>query len=261
MSQFTFAAQNTDNAHTIILVGNTCNPYQNMESKYPVCYLGKYVIDCETGQTKDASTVLIETETFGGIWAHNLGRTNVMDLFKSRDLDSSLVCHALATAPENNRYTMQLMNIFETLEFKASLDSEIFWRIRTMIDTAIGRHSIGFKCAELDIPVLLKNGGLAVSTVTVGRTFGLSYNDLSQTKLAKFNRKVGKFNGHRKPWQNMIGPDNTLETAKVAAWQAYNSKSNILNKFEITTASVSALSEFILKRLKSQPIRSLDNFI
>jgi len=59
----------------------------------------------------------------------------------------------------------------------------------------------------------------------------------------------------------MIGPDNTLETAKVAAWQAYNSKSNILNKFEITTASVSALSEFILKRLKSQPIRSLDNFI
>ena len=262
MSQFTFAAQNTDNAsHITVLVGNTSCPYQNMDGQYPTSYLGKNVVDRETGETKDASTVCIETEKFGGVWPHNLTRTKVMDLFQDRSLDANLVCHALAVAPESNHYTMELMNIFETPKFKASLNTEVFWRIRTMVDTAIGRHSIGFKSAELDIPVMIENGGLAVSAVTVGRTFGLSYNDLSLTKLAKFNRKVGKSNGHRKPWQNMVGlTDDTLETAKVAAWQAHNSRPDVLNKFEITTESVAALSDFILKRLKSQPIRSLDNF-
>jgi len=260
VTQFTFAAQNTDNAaHTTVLVGNTSDPYQNMESEFPVVYCGKYVVNRETGKTEDATTVSIETEAFGGIWAHGLTRTKVMDLFKDRALDASIFCHALSVAPESNTHNVQLMNIFETPEFKASLEEEIFWRVRTMVDAAIGRYSVGFKCAELDIPVMIEDG-LAVSTVTVGRTFGLSYNDLSLTKLAKFNRKVGKSNGHRKPWQNMIGLENTLETAKVAAWQAHNSRPDVLNKFEITTESVAALSGFILKRLKSQPIRSLDNF-
>ena len=260
MTQFTFAAQNTDNSsHTTVLVGNTSCPYQNMESEFPVSYLGKYVVNRETGKTEDATTVSIETEAFGGIWAHGLTRTKVMDLFKDRARDASICCHAVSVAPEANAHNVQLMNIFETPEFKASLEEEIFWRVRTMVDAAIGRYSVGFKCAELDIPVMIEDG-LAVSTVTVGRTFGLSYNDLSQTKLAKFNRKVGKSNGHRKPWQNMIGLENTLETAKVAAWQAHNSRPDVLNKFEITTESVAALSGFILKRLKSQPIRSLDNF-
>lgn len=259
--KFTFAAQNKDKKNlTTVLVGNTSSPYQNMESKLPVTYLGKYTVNSETGKLEDASTAAIETETYRGIWAHGLTRTKVMDLFKDRALDANLFCYSLASSPVSNSHTVKFHNIFQAPDFLKSLSDEIFWRIRTIVDPAIGRYSTGFKCGELDIPTQ-RGEKIMISSVVVGRTFGLSYNDLSQTKLAKFNRKVGKFNGHRKPWQNISGPDNTLASAKVAAWQAYNSKSNILNKFEITTASVAALSGFIHKRLKSQPIRSLDNFM
>ena len=103
-----------------------------------------------------------------------------------------------------------------------------------------------------------------VSSVAVGRMFGLSYDDMTYTRLGKFNHRVGAGNGPRTKWvgREIVSYDGTeISTAKHIGWQKRQNSMKVLIKFEITQASVATLASFIHNRLKNIPFRSLDNIV
>ena len=59
-------------------------------------------------------------------------------------------------------------------------------------------------------------------------------------------------------WVGLSGEGDTLQAEKVAAWQAHNSRPDVLNKFEISNESVIALANAVHRRIEAQPIRTLD---
>ena len=257
MSKFTIAAQNSDKANLITLfAGNTSGAYQVMAGLKPSTHFLKVEIDRNTGKTMDVNTASIETTSWG-IWGHRFGLTKMMDHFKDRDLDAELVNFAMASAPISNAYTSEAMAILSTPESRSSTYKEVLWRVRTLVDPGLGHHSAGFKGAELDIPTY-RGKKMLVSSVVIGRTFGLDTTQMYTGKLGHFSRRVGKFNGNRKPWIGLVGDNDTLQAEKVAAWQAHNSRPDVLNKFEITNESVIALANAVHRRLEAQPIRTLD---
>ena len=258
MTKFTLAAQNTDKAnHISIFASATEGAYQVMPGLKPTTHFLKLEVDRETAEVKDLNAATIETETYGGVWGHGFHRTNVMDQFKDRDLDAQLVNYGMAAAPFSNTYTAEVMALTGTPEFRKSLFTEVVWRVRTLCDSGIGNHSAGFKGAALDIPTY-RGRQILISSVVIGRTFGLSTTQMRQGILGRFNHRVGKFNGSRKPWVGLSGEGDTLQAEKVAAWQAHNSRPDVLNKFEISNESVIALANAVHRRIEAQPIRTLD---
>lgn len=260
MTKFTIAAQNTDKANLVTLfAGSTTGAYQVMPGLRPTTHFLRVEVDRDTAEVKDLNAATIETEKYGGVWGHGFHRTNVMNQFKDRDLDAELVNYGMAAAPFSNTYTAEVMALAGTPEFRKSLFTEVVWRVRTLVDSGIGNHSAGFKGAAQDIPTYRGNS-IFVSSVVIGRTFGLDTVQMRQGILGRFNHRVGKFNGSRKPWVGLSGEGDTLQTEKVAAWQAYNSRPDVLNKFEISNESVIALANAVHRRIEAQPIRTLDTY-
>ena len=258
MTKFTIAAQNTDKAnHFSLFVGATEDPYQVMRGKKPTTHFLKAEVDRETAEVKDLSAATIETEKYGGVWGHGFQRTKLMDQFKDRDLDAQLVNYGMAAAPFSNTYTAEVMALTGTPEFRKSLFTEVVWRVRTLVDSGIGNYSAGFKGAAQDIPTYRGNN-IFVSSVVIGRTFGLDTVQMRQGILGRFNHRVGRANGNRQPWVGLSGEGDTLQAEKVAAWQAHNSRPDVLNKFEISNESVIALANAVHRRIEAQPIRTLD---
>ena len=117
----------------------------------------------------------------------------------------------------------------------------------------------GSKGAEMDIPTY-RGQAIFVSAVALGRAFGLTYDDLINGAMAKFNHRIGRGNGPRKAWDALRDTD-TLEAHKLAAWYDYHNRSDVLNKIEITPESVATLADVIRRKLDNHPIRSLDQHI
>ena len=109
-------------------------------------------------------------------------------------------------------------------------------------------------------PTLSRAGHIFVSSVVIGRTFGLDTVQMRQGILGRFNHRVGRANGNRQPWIGLSGEGDTLQAEKVAAWQAHNARPDVLNKFEISNESVIALANAVHRRIEAQPIRTLDTF-
>ena len=259
MSKFTIATQNSDKANLITLfAGNTSGAYQVMAGLKPSTHYLKVEVDLESGLCRDVNTASIETTNYG-IYGAGFHRTALMENFKGkeRDLDAELVNYGWASAPFSNTYTQSVMALTGTPEFRKSLFTEVVWRVRTLVDSGIGNHSVGFKGAALDIPTY-RGKQILISSVVIGRTFGLSATQMRQGILGRFNHRVGKFNGNRQPWVGIVGENETLQAEKVAAWQAHNARPDVLNKFEISTQSVIALTDAIHRRIEAQPIRTLD---
>lgn len=257
MTKFTIAAQNTDNAkHITLFSGATSGQHQVMVGLKPTTHFLKATINRETGKTEDISPANIESTNWG-VWGHGFSRTTVMDHFKENAYDATLVNFGMSESPISNSLTSEVMSILYTPESRASTLIEVLWRIRTMVDAGLGNHTAGFKKAEMDIPTY-RGEKIFISSVVIGRMFGLDTIQMVTGKLGKFNHRVGRSNGPRKPWVNLIGDSDSLESAKVAAWQEYNARADVLNKFEITTNSVAQLADAVHRRLASQPIRTLD---
>ena len=197
MSKFTIAAQNTDKANLITLfAGATSGQNQVMVGLKPTTHFLKATIDRETGKTLDISPAMIESTNWG-IWGHGFGRTTVMDHFKDPDLNAEVVNFGMSEAPTSNSLTSEGMSILSTPESRASTLVEILWRIRTMVDSGLGAMSPGFKKAEMDIPTYRGNT-IFISSVVIGRMFGLDTLQMVTGKLGKFNHRVGRSNGPRK---------------------------------------------------------------
>ena len=257
MSKFTIAAQNTDKANMVnLFAGATSGRYQVMEGLKPTTHFLKVEVNRNTAEVKNLSAATIETTGYG-VWGHGFHDGNLMHNFKDRELDAVLVTFGMGSAPFSNTYTAEMAAITSTPEFRKSLFTEVVWRIRTLVDSGLGNHSAGFKGAALDIPTYRGNN-IFISSVVIGRTFGLDTTQMRQGFLGRFNHRVGKYNGSRKPWVGLSGEGDTLQAEKVAAWQAHNSRPDVLNKFEITNESVIALANAIHRRLEAQPIRTLD---
>jgi len=259
MTKFTIAAQNTDKANHISLFASaTEGAYQVMTGKKPTTHFLKVEVNRDTAEVRDLTAATIETESYG-VWGHGFHRTNLMDQFKDRDLDAQLVNYGMAAAPFSNTYTAEIMALTGTPEFRKSLFTEVVWRVRTLVDSGIGNHTAGFKGAAQDIPTYRGNS-IFVSSVVIGRTFGLDTVQMRQGILGRFNHRVGRANGNRQPWIGLSGEGDTLQAEKVAAWQAHNARPDVLNKFEISNESVIALANAVHRRIEAQPIRTLDTY-
>ena len=259
MTKFTIAAQNTDKANLVTLfAGSTTGAYQVMPGLRPTTHFLRVEIDRDTAEVKDLNAATIETTGYG-VWGHGFHRTKLMDQFKDRDLDAQLVNYGMGEAPFSNTYTAEVMALTGTPEFRKSLFTEVVWRVRTLCDSGIGNHSAGFKGAALDIPTY-RGRQILISSVVIGRTFGLDTVQMRQGILGRFNHRVGKFNGSRKPWVGLSGEGETLQAEKVAAWQEHNARPDVLNKFEISNESVIALANAVHRRIEAQPIRTLDTY-
>lgn len=263
MTKFTLAAQNTNNANHVTLFSSaTSGQNQVMPGRKPSTHFLKSTIDVETAETLDVNSATIESTNWGA-WGHGFSRTNVMENFKENALDAQLINFAMAEAPISNSMTSKVMSILSTPESRKSTLVEVLWRIRTMVDPALGAHTAGFKKAEMDIPTF-RGEHIFISSVVIGRMFGLDTIQMVTGKLGKFNHRVGRSNGHRKPWISLLADKDwgtegeELQSAKVAAWAKHNARPDVLNKFEITTNSVAALADAVHRRLEAQPLRTLD---
>tara|TARA_R110000744_G_scaffold121733_1_gene226507 strand:+ start:275 stop:1060 length:786 start_codon:yes stop_codon:yes gene_type:complete len=257
MSKFTIAAQDSAKANMLnLFVGATTGRYQVMEGLKPTTHFLKVEVNRNTAEVKNLSAATVETTGYG-VWGHGFHDTGMMYNFKDRELDAQIVTFGMGSAPFSNTYTAEMSAITSTPEFRKSLFTEVVWRVRTLVDSGLGNHSAGFKGAALDIPTY-RGRQIFISSVVIGRTFGLSSMRMRQGILGRFNHRVGKYNGSRKPWVGMVGEGETLQAEKVAAWQAHNSRPDVLNKFEISNESVDALANAVHRRIEVQPIRTLD---
>ena len=264
MTTFNFIAEHTNSSNSVdILMGQNSGKQDTYNEMADAVYWGKYTVDKNTGKLTDISTA--SAQDLGSYAMVNGGVANgLMDLFSFKDdLNSELINTILATAPFNNHHTMEMQNIFATPEFSDSLLKEVIWHVRKVFDQSIGQMESGTKGAEMDIPVFRRNKML-VSSVALGRMFGLSYKDLTFTRLGKFNHRVGAGNGPRTKWagREIVSYEGTeITTAKHIAWQKRQNSMKVLNKFEITQESIATLASFIHNRLKNIPFRSLDNIV
>ena len=257
MSKFTIAAQNSHKENMLnLFVGATSGRYQVMEGLKPTTHFLKVEVNRNTAEVKNLIAATIETTGYG-VWGHGFHDGNLMHNFKDASMDAQIVTFGMGSAPFSNTYTAEMAAITSTPEFRKSLFTEVVWRVRTLVDSGLGNHSAGFKGAALDIPTY-RGRQIFISSVVIGRTFGLSSMRMRQGILGRFNHRVGKYNGSRKPWVGMVGEGETLQAEKVAAWQAHNSRPDVLNKFEISNESVDALANAVHRRIEVQPIRTLD---
>ena len=265
MTTFNFIAEHTKpSSNSVdILMGQNSGKQDTYNEMADAVYWGKVTVDKVTGKVTNIGTA--SAQDVGSYAMVSGGVDNgLMDRFSFKDdLNSELINTALSSAPFNNHHTMEMQNIFATPEFADSLLKEVIWHVRKVFDQSIGQMESGTKGAEMDIPVFRRNKML-ISSVALGRMFGLSYKDMSYTRLGKFNHRVGAKNGARTKWvgREIVSYDGTkISTAKHIAWQKRQNSMKVLNKFEITQESVATLASFIHNRLKTIPFRSLDNIV
>ena len=255
MAKFNVAAQHQDSARLIdVYQGNTVGTYGLMVDSL---YVGKIVINTQTGKVEDLGTASWQVNSWGTM-ASGSGRTKLFRAFDQVN-DPGLIAMALGNAPADNHKTSLIRAITGTPEFKASIYKETAWGIRRFIDPNLGMWESGSKGAEMDIPTY-RGQSIFVSAVALGRAFGLSKDDMVNGAMAKFNHRVGKSNGPRKAWDALRDADK-LEAHKLAAWYDYHNRSDVLNKIEITPQSVATLADVIRRKLDNHPIRSLDQHI
>ena len=265
MTTFNFIAEHTNpSSNSVdILMGQNSGKQDTYNEMADAVYWGKITVDKVTGKVTNIGTA--SAQDVGSYAMVSGGVDNgLMDRFSFQDdLNSVLINTILATAPFNNHHTSELQNIFSTPEFSDSLLKDVIWHLRKVFDQSIGQMESGTKGAEMDIPVFRRNK-MMVSSVAVGRMFGLSYDDMTYTRLGKFNHRVGAGNGPRTKWvgREIVSYEGTeISTAKHIGWQKRQNSMKVLNKFEITQASVATLASFIHNRLKNIPFRSLDNIV
>ena len=257
MTKYILAAESQqDTDETYLLMGHTgLGAYQQMANRF---YMGRLTLNRVTGKAEDLGTAMFECFPHS-TWANGLVHTRLFNAF-NEVRDAALINTVLGTAPESNSHTSEVHSIAGTPEFITSLYSNVVWGIRRMVDPNVGMWEVGSAGAEMDIPTY-RGKSIFVSAVALGRAFGLDKNELDHGPMAKFNHRIGKARGPRKPWQRM-GSSEGLEVAKVAAWNDYhNSGTGRLNKIEITPESVDTLATVIRRKIESLPIRSLDAFI
>ena len=257
MTKYILAAESTQTSdETYLLMGHTgLGAYQQMANRF---YTGRMTLNRVTGKVEDLSTAMIETLPYS-TWAHGLVHTRRYKAF-DEVRSAGLINTALGTAPVSNSHTSEVHSIAGTPEFITSLYSNVVWAIRRMVDPNVGNWEVGSAGAEMDIPTY-RGKSIFVSSVALGRAFGLDKNELDHGPMAKFNHRIGRARGPRKAWERM-GTSEGIEVAKVAAWHDYhNSGAGRLNKIEITPESIDTLATVIRKKIENTPIRSLDAFI
>lgn len=254
MTKYILAAESQqDTDETYLLMGHSgLGAYQQMAQRF---YMGRLTINRVTGKAEDLSTAMIETLPHS-TWAHGLVHTRLYNAFEEVR-DAGLINTALGTAPVSNSHTSEVHSIAGTPEFITSLYSNVVWAIRRIVDPNLGNWEVGFAGAEMDIPTY-RGKSIFVSSVALGRAFGLSKQELDTGAMAKFNNRIGRSRGPRKAWERM-GSSEGFEVAKVAAWNDYhNAGEGRLNKIEITPESVDTLAAVIRRKIENTPIRSLD---
>ena len=265
MAKFNLVTRSdTDSNELIFFLGNTIGAYQLMSGLLPTLYLLRLKLDRKSGLFTDAAVANIETYSYG-LWGHGFMHTPLVKFLQSlhTDMDAELAAYSMDGAPLTNYWTSEVQGALSTPENYNSLLKEVIWRVRCITDQSVGQYEAGIKGAEMDIPVC-RGGKLMVSSVAIGRTFGISKSDMDTGALAKFNHRVGKANGPRMPWtgRDVISRDGLeIEPSKIVAWQDRQNSMTVLNKFEISTESMSAIARHIHSRLSNMPMKSLDNAI
>ena len=258
MTKYILAAESQqDTDETYLLMGHTgMGAYQQMANRF---YMGRLTLNRVTGKVVDLGTAMFECFPHS-TWAHGLVHTRLYKAFEEVR-DAGLINTACGTAPVSNSHTSEVHSIAGTPECITSLYENVVWAIRRIVDPNLGNWEVGFAGAEMDIPTY-RGKSIFVSSVALGRAFGLSKQELDHGPMAKFNHRIGCSRGPRKAWERMGGSDGWLEVSKVAAWNDYhNAGTGRLNKIEITPESVDTLATVIRRKVENTPIRSLDAFI